>query len=196
MEIALDFARMLLEGDQLARTDRLDEATVIYQHILALGGIDRYERALAETRLERVRSEQTERAQPSIQAIEREPEPVVPTAEARAEALVNRGDLAAAIALYDEIAAADPGNALVRERVVELRALQRERAAERQAEVAASPPAADMSAVAEQAAQSVRAAVVELGIGATDWRQGLPDDPVILLQTLLERIQANRRAPA
>lgn len=185
MEIALDFSRMLLEGDQLARTDRLDEATVIYQHILALGSIDRFERALVEARLERVRDEQEERAQPSIRAFEREAEPEVPTAEARAEALVNQGNLAAAIAVYDEIAAVDPGNALVRERVAELRA-----------QLPGAPAAATLAALADQAAQSVRAAVVELGISAGDWRQGLPDDPVILLQTLLDRIQANRRVSA
>lgn len=170
MEIALDFARMLLEADQLARTDRLDQATVIYQNMMALGGIDRFERALVEARLERVHGEQEERAQPSIQAVDREAEPEVPTAEARAEALVNQGKLAAAIAVYGEIAAVDPGNALVRERLSELRA-----------QLPSAP---------------VPVAAVALGSSAGDWRDGLPADSVILLQTLLERIQANRRIPA
>jgi tetratricopeptide (TPR) repeat protein len=174
VEISLDFARLLLEADQHARDDRFDEARGVYDRIAELSDLEAVELALIESRVARLDSAAAPEEE-SLRVVERTPESTPPTEEARAEALANDGDIEGAVAIYKELAAAEPENDLVAERLNEL---------------SATAP------VVEQATEAVQAAVTEMVVGGADWREALPNDPVEMLQLLLERVRANRRPSA
>lgn len=173
MDISLDFARMLLEGDQLARADRVEEAVVIYRNLLNLSEISQPELALADARLNWILEAQ---AAQSVQVVQRSAETPAPSVEAQAETLVNSGKIARAIAIYEKIVADDPSNMLAQERIAEL-----------QKQLPEAAPLAE--AMADQAASAVQQAIATVGLEDQD----LPDDPVEMLELLLGRIKANRR---
>ncbi|RMG19483.1 MAG: tetratricopeptide repeat protein [Deltaproteobacteria bacterium] len=111
------------------------------------------------------------------------------------EAAANAGDYAAAAAHYERALAADPGNALLAERLEELRRL-----------AATAPPGGAPAPAAPGTAPALRAPTKTAPTGgnrdagpvATRGAQGslgtaAPVDPIARLQVLLERVQARRR---
>ena len=249
MNITTDFARFLFEADQLAGQGQVPKALDALQKVLTLPGLWPEEQALAEARLAMLRAAQSEATAQTAQTaasddddaleiVERDSsEP--PSEQARAEALVNDGDLEEAIAIYTQICAAAPDNSLASERLQELRArLQAAKqpeptaqmpadaasldappvqtepvqedpafsegfdvqftdlnavvqpAAETQQEQPEQPAATESDGLVQQAAAQVQA---QLDAGLADWRKDLPRDPVAMLQTLLDRVQRNRR---
>lgn len=192
MDISLDFARTLIEGDQLARAGRHEQAQVVYLSLGRLPGLDSTERALAESRLQRVQALLDDGS--GVEVVTREAEPVPPSDEARAEALANDGDLAGAVAIYAQIVAAAPDNALAQERLGELRAqlAPAEPAVEPEIEIDDEQP---LDLVLDDAVESAAEAVQQAVATVTDWRGELPEDPVAMLELLLERVRAHRRQP-
>jgi len=200
VEISLEFARLLLEADQYAHEGTLGEARAVYQRMLKLDTLDPAERVLVESRLLSIESATAE-VEESLQVVEREAVGAPPTDEARAETLANEGDLAGAIAIYQTLASAEPENDLAAERLAELRAARAEQDAATGAIAAAAVPVLEpepdvATPIVEKAAETVQAAVAELILDGADWREGLPEDPVEMLQALLNRIRANRRDAA
>ena len=257
MNISLDFARTLLEGDQLALAKNFEEAAICYRRLSVLEGSDAEERALAQSRLSRAEAakeailaeakaaKEAEAAKAAALAQEAEAkaakeadaaktaalaqeaekaakaaqetaklaarvETATPEAqsdglkvverslpeqslsqEAKAEALANDGDLQGAVALYQEIVSSDPDNALALERLSELmRALPTQ---ESPAAAASDQAAHDEVLVATT--QRVQEVISE-AMGAANWREDLPKDPVAMLETLLARLKQNRRSQA
>ncbi|MFH1810797.1 MAG: hypothetical protein ABIJ09_18790 [Pseudomonadota bacterium] len=188
MNITLDFARTLIEGDQLARSGRHDEALVVYLSLSRLPGLDPTESALASSRLARIRVLVEEQGpdEDSLRVVARSPVLEPPSNEARAEVLANSGDLVGAAEIYRQITAADPANALARERLEELEAsLPGDALADAPVDLVLD----DVVATAASAAQHALSAVV-------DWRGSLPEDPVAMLELLLSRVRSQRRTGA
>lgn len=138
MELALAFARLLLEADQHAQADRLQEALALYRRMGELPQLDAAEEQLVLARLQRID---------------------------------------AALATLEEIEDVD----LISEP---------EEEAPQVVSPQVAPPQVAPAAAAEQVAAAVRQAVVA---AVADWRDGLPEDPIEMLQALLARIQSNRR---
>lgn len=203
MDISLDFARMLLEGDQLARADRLEQSLVVYRNLVILAGKDPAERMLADARIRRV---QLALQQQGVQVVQRTSMDAAPSQQARAEAMANSGDFRGAAGIYEHLVATDPSNSLTVERLDELRAQLtpvEHPAATPPPPVPTPTPAAPLppapapapAAVVEQIAQAAQS-VVQQAVTTGDWAKDLPQDPVEMLEEMLRRIRANRRSAA
>lgn len=221
MDITPEFARLLLEADQLVGQDQPHQAAEKYALLLNQAQLWVQEKKLIEARLDAVQTIQAERAEAeladiqaanetsnAVEVVERD-SAQPPSEEARAETLVNSGDLEAAIAIYTQLADRDGPDSLAAERLTELR--DQHQANSQALDPAPVPESAERLApelqAAERPAQTepAEAALVQQAAGAVqqqleaefvDWRRDLPADPVAMLQTLLDRLQHNRRPQA
>lgn len=214
MNITSNFARLLLEADQLAEQGDLAQALELVQKMLGLSALWKEELAVVEARqaiLTAALSEAEGEAEAkdislddddAFEIVERDSS-APPSEEARAESLVNAGDLSGAIAVYAQICAADPDNSLTAERLQDLRRQwQLSQQPEQTAHMPAGTPSLDEAAAPVQDSVEEEPALVQkaaslvqaqLEASLADWRKDLPQDPVAMLQTLLDRVQRNRR---
>ncbi len=150
------------EAERRVKRGELREALALYERVLEMDPADAAALSRVKTLNEMIAGDGS---QTPMRAASTEPAPMAQTAEQRAEAQMQRGDLRGALATYGELLRIRPDHQLARERHAEIEALLR---------------ASDRAAAAPRAAP-----VAE--------RPGLPKERI--LEELLRRIAERRRLP-
>ncbi len=109
------------------------------------------------------------------------------------EAAANAGDLRTAVAAYERACATAPGNALLAERLEELRAMAVARGIAVDAAPAPASPAPTAPAPTTAPRPAPTTAAPPAPATAAPAEAPLPADPVARLEALLERVQRRRR---
>lgn len=125
----------------------------------------------------------------------------IATLQAEAEAAANTGKLDVAIALYGKIVAAQPSNELARERLVELqqakgRADELSGVAKSAAQPAPAQQAPTQHAPGWHQKPTTSSAQVQAPVVVQPVAKAAPMDPVAYLETLLVRVEENKRRVA